>query len=460
MKILINTGKLTDAPYDEKSTFPFSFDENVVAEMVEDIVEGTPTCYLISGYRGAGKSSFVRRVETATVSKCSKTFFIHLNFTKYKYQTYLLRKLIRALYQSLTSPNNKRVFEILNENEVEILEAEKTNLLLERLYDQTFHEVSDNQSQSNEISEEKRISIDLWLLFGFFLTFLLSLSNLIYQWLDIEKFPIILALVASFIGSLREAVSLSYHASTSKKFTKEFYRKSRYDDEIADFHFNKLLEKFHSNGIKPVFVLDELDKVDVGEVDPLINEMKPYLVSGKASFIVVAGQDLFYKYETAQSKDDAVLATLFSRVIHIPLLSIDAFHNIFRELIRRDNGQGNYMETECKLFVDHLIFESKRVPRRFVNLIREKVNWQDDRSILFEENEPKFKFESVMVSAIKKIDDSEIAVKLSGATRDFINMQLFLKCDIIMAKGFYNIPFTKYELEVFQEVRQIENKLE
>ncbi len=460
MKILINTEKLTDAPYDAGSTFPFSFDENIIAEMVEDIKAGTPTCYLISGYRGAGKSSFVRKVETTTVSKSNKTLFIHLNFTKYKSQTYLLRKLIRALYQSLTNPKNKAVLDTLYEKEGNILEEKRTKVLLERLYDQTFHEVTDNHAQSDETSEEKSINIDLWLFFGFSLTFLLSLSNLFYQWMSIEKLPTILAMIASFIGSIREAVSLNVRAIKSKKFTKEFQRKSLYDDEIADFHFNSLLDKFHDNEIKLVFVLDELDKVGVSEVDPLINEMKPYLVSGKASFIVVAGQELFYKYDNAQSKDDAVLATLFSRVIHVPLLSVDAFRNMFGELIRKDPGQPNPNQADYRLFVDHLIFESKRVPRRFVNLIREKVNWQDDRSILFEENSSKYKVDSAMINAISKIDDNEVAVKLSGAARDYINMQLFLKCEHIMAKGFYDIPFTKDDLGVGQNDNQTESQRE
>lgn len=458
MKILINTEKLTDSPYNARSTFPFYFDENAVTEMVEDIKAGTPTCYLISGYRGAGKSSFVRKVEATTMSKCTKTLFIHLNFTKYKSQTYLLRKLIRALYQSLTNPKNKAVSNSLYEKEGNILEEKRTKVLLERLFDQTFHEVTDNHAQSDETSEEKSVNIDLWLFFGFSLTFLLSLSNLFYRWMSIEKLPTILAMIASFTGSMREAISLNVRASKSTKFTKEFQRKSLYDDEIADFHFNSLLDKFHDNEIKLVFVLDELDKVGVSEVDPLINEMKPYLVSGKASFIVVAGQELFYKYESAQRKDDAVLATLFSRVIHVPLLSIDAFHNMFGELIRKDSVLSSPSQADYRSFVDHLIFESKRVPRRFVNLIREKVNWQDDRSILFEENNAKYKVDSEIINAIRKIDENEVAVKLSGAARDYINMQLFLKCEHILAKGFYDIPFSKDDLRAEESTNQTESQ--
>jgi hypothetical protein len=49
---------------------------------------------------------------------------------------------------------------------------------------------------------------------------------------------------------------------------------------------------------------------------------------------------------------------------------------------------------------------------------------------------------------IKNIDDTEVAVKLSGASRDYVIMQLFLKCDHILAKGFDDVLFTKDDLKL------------
>src|SRR5687767_8714582 len=107
MKIYIDTDKLTDAPFDVNSKYPFYFDDTIVSDLVSDIKFGNPTCYLISGYRGAGKSSFVRKVESVAIQDHNSMLFVHVNFTRFKSQNYLLRKLIRAIYQAITYEKNK-----------------------------------------------------------------------------------------------------------------------------------------------------------------------------------------------------------------------------------------------------------------------------------------------------------------------------------------------------------------
>lgn len=445
MKIYIDTDKLTDAPFDVASKYPFSFDEEAVLDIVSDIRFGNPTCYLISGYRGAGKSSFVRKVESVAIADNNSTLFVHVNFTKYKSQNYLLRKLIRAIYQSLIEAKYKHVLENLVAKETKLAKEAQTLVLLERLYDQTFNEVSDSQQILGEETEERRIEVDFWLFFSFSLISLLSLSNIIYTWITSDIIPTVIILIASSVAAIREAISIKSYWSKKNVFTKDFQRKSMYDDEISDFHFNTLLDKFSSNEIKLVFVLDELDKVGADEVDPLINEMKPYLVSGKASFIVVAGQSLYYKYKSAQTEDDAVISTLFSRIVHVPLQSIEAFKNIFDGLINKGRTD-NPPSPEYQTFLDYLIFQSKRVPRRFVNLIREKINWQDSKCIIVDDSSAEYRTASIIITAINNIDNEEVAVSFSEGARDYVIMQLYLKAEKILSMRLGDQVFTQYEL--------------
>lgn len=445
MKIYIDTDKLTDAPFDEKSSFPFSFDDSFIEEIVEDIVCGNPTCYLVSGYRGAGKSSFVRRVEFIARKKKNVPLFIHLNFAKYKSQDFLLRKLIRAIYQALMEDRNKFIYDNLKNTEENEDNEKKTDTLLRRLYDQTFHEVVYSQHQIDEKTKTKSLEFN-YLLFGIFLlTSLVSIGNYFKLWVDINKVLSIITFATSFIGALGAAFSLRYKKERKKSFSEEFERKSLYDDEISDFHFNTLLDKFSKNKIKLVFALDELDKVKSKEIPALINEMKPYLVSGKASFIVIAGQGLFYRYKSAQMEDDKVISTLFSRIIHVPLPSIDSLRNLFDGLIDKTKP-GNPTSAEYQFFLDFLIFESKRIPRRFVNLIREKIAWNDGRSIGFDKDNPEHKRASVIINAIMKIDNDEVAINFEDGARDYIIMQLFLKADSMLRKRLGNQTFILEDL--------------
>ena len=63
MKIKINHKLLSDSPFSDLNKDLFSTPHPSTSDLISDIKNGTPTCYLVSGYRGAGKSSFIKRVE-------------------------------------------------------------------------------------------------------------------------------------------------------------------------------------------------------------------------------------------------------------------------------------------------------------------------------------------------------------------------------------------------------------
>lgn len=445
MRIFVNTNKLTDSPYNGPSDDHFVFDQENIDELVQDIQNGAPTCYLVSGYRGAGKSSFIKKVEY-DIKVNNKIIFVHTSFAKYQSKNYLLRKLIRGLYQNLSNEANVKSYSSLKADEESIEKEKRTSVLLETLYEKTFHETVDNLVDQNKKEKQTKIEVNVILFIIFTLTFSLSLSNIIYQWLDNNAIPTIIALLGSLIGAIKTFVDYKTTWTSTTTFSREFQRKSLYDDEIADYHFYNLLDGLKKNGFKVVFVLDELDKVREDEVESLINEMKPYLVSGKATFIVVAGQELYFKHRSSESIDDAILGTLFSRVIHVPLLPIAGFRELFVELVdlkksKLDNASG------LGGYVDYLIFKSKRVPRKFINLIRQEMFWEKNQAFL-EINLDKSEFEtySKVVNAIQKIDDQDISVRFYDGTRDYFTMKLFLMGDKILEMDWKDYTFTLDEL--------------
>src|ERR1041385_8119670 len=116
MRLQINPDKLTDSPYKETTKELFLFDSDSVNDLVQDIKFGQPTCYLISGYRGSGKSSFIAKVEDEVINEKNETsqsgnqskkkndkqlgelnkitpnnklIFVHTNFARYESRTYL-----------------------------------------------------------------------------------------------------------------------------------------------------------------------------------------------------------------------------------------------------------------------------------------------------------------------------------------------------------------------------------
>jgi hypothetical protein len=163
---------------------------------------------------------------------------------------------------------------------------------------------------------------------------------------------------------------------------------------------------------------------------------------------------MFYEYQSAESIDDAILATLFSRIVHVPLLSYDDLNTIFYELIDFNNPkkQGNLVDYHP--YVDWLIYKSKRVPRKFVNLIRKDIKWEDNGEgyVDIDSSKPEFATYSGIVKSIQKIDDEQIAVNFFGGSRDYMVMQLFMKSEKLLGMTGKKSSFTKHDLlEIYEQ---------
>ena len=462
MELEINAEKLRDSPYVNSNNPIFIFDQLIIDELVQDIKFGNPTCYLISGYRGAGKSSFVKKVETTIIEinkqritknlKTAETniVFVHESFAKYQSHSFLLRKLIRGLYQTLISEDNIKKYKQLKENEKTLQDDKKISLALETLYEKTFNETSNSETQQSKAEKGFKLNIDILKLISFGSIFLLSLFNIFYKWFENLIFLNIVVLIASLIAIAKEIAHLDFFKTKTDSEEKEFQRKSLYDDEIADYHFNNILTGLLKNNFKIVFVLDELDKIDEEDVSNLIKEMKPHLVSGLASFIIVAGQEFYYKYQFSESIDDAILTTLFSKIIHIPLLSIPDFFNLFNSIISFEEEEGvapDRLADALNDYVNFLIFKSKRVPRKFINLIRHNIKWKENKAFLeINLSSEQNKVYSKIIESISKIDGEQVSMDFSDGLRDYFIMQLFIKSEKILQMSGRNRTFSKDDL--------------
>lgn len=448
MKIKINHNLLTDSPYSEDTKGLFINPGYEARELILDIKFGQPTCYLISGYRGVGKSSFVRMVEEGikdeektTESKKNsdekkrETVFIHCNFSKYKQRSYVLRNLIRGLYLVLSKDNT---FKTIKKRAVRG-ENQETNyaLLLERLYEKTFFETSSSNTDSIKDVNSTTIEID-WKLFT--QTFIATIATILFfinlQSRFIFQNNIINLILTLFSSSLclLKFLQIKKTISTSRSVQQELNRKSLYDDEIADYHFYELLSGLHTD-FKTVFVLDELDKLDEITIDQLLSEIKPYLVSGAATFIVVAGQDLAYKHWAAKRTDDALLSSLFSKRIHIPLMATESFHLIFDKLI--DIKKTDLDPEEILLirgYVDSLIFKCRRIPRAFIGLIRQNLSWQENEVYInIRESVEQMGVFTTTIDLLEVMYDTDIAPRgYEEPIKDFIIMKLYLRSEQIL----------------------------
>lgn len=396
MKIRINPKDLTESPYtcleeesessnpqvggDEKeeekvdATTFFHFDDLSLKSLADELINSNPTSLMISGFRGAGKTSFIERIEELLKHKQTRdkrpTVFVKLNFSKYEEHRYVIRKLIRNLYLSI---KNKPKFIELKDQAGDSLKPNGAQKL-ESLYKKTYLDVQTQLNIKNETSQEVSTEIswsqklgpivEAGLGAGAAGALLSGLQN------EIGKYAL-----GGLLGifSLLKLVEIKKTFTEKKRHAKaaERMEKTIYDDEIADFLFRDLLKSLDKH-FRLVFVLDELDKIqDVKEIDMVINELKPFLLAGSCNFILVTGQDLYYRFFNSSFESDPVLSSIFSRTHHVSLPpNMITMVDQFLTQVSKDKGDGDFFYDLQR----SLVFDSHRIPRKLVAKIRQLIS--------------------------------------------------------------------------------------
>lgn len=443
VRISVDHRKISESPIVSDGKVKFAFN-STSGLLVDDLNNGTPTTYLISGYRGSGKTSFIKNLEFEIQSKSKKTLFVYLNFAKFESRSILLRKLIRGFYQHLAQKkSNEELFKSVKADE----SLKDTLKVFEDLYDRTFYDVSRNTNKKNTKKVESVLGFSVTLkdillllipifLFGTTVNRweIEMLSNSTNGWIRL------VILLGSTVWTAVQFVSISKKRTVSDEDSEESSRKSFYDDEIAEFHLIQILTGFKDK-VNIVFVLDELDKIDDNKVlKNLLNELKPTMLSGLASFIVVAGQNLYYDVYDSHSQDDHVLSSLFSRSHHISLSSPVELKDVIRSYVTVDTTKLPIDDQEAfEGFLDLVVFESKLVLRRLVSIVRQSLVWENGQAFIeINSSIEDLKAYSRIMDVTDSIRSNNInSLGYPGALRDFLNMQLLLKAHLILRQDVF-----------------------
>lgn len=453
MEITIHPEMLSDAPLTEEKDAQFLIRPGINM-LAEDVMFGKSTCYLVSGYRGVGKTSFLKQVEfrindavknhqTSEVDKKSfnkDTVFVYTNLAIYHSHGKLLRKLIRELFLSL---NDKDTFKQLLDDEKIKPAGEQHAHLLQKLYDKTFFEVSQSStnSETNETTYTDEKNYTAWVFFflpAFFVFFFWGHMN--FSEAGTKNRIDLAGLILAILVQAFNFYKLSKKTTYTEKDSDEIIRRSLYDDDIADYHFCDILKKLKPE-FKIVFVLDELDKQEIKEQERSLAEVKPYLVSGLASFILVAGQELYYQYDKAKSADDGILRSLFARLIHVPLFSYEQLEKMLFENVLVE-GEVNTPEKRSLVtgYCHYLFFESRGVSRTFISLLRQQLSWLDGTASISIGDDPElYKVYQLLNEYIETVMTKQVnPLGMNPAINDYYRMQYYRIADYMLStKGGY-----------------------
>jgi hypothetical protein len=446
--IQVDHNKLSDSLFSTDKADVFVFNDPQLQNLTNELLYGKETCFLISGYRGAGKSSFIQKVQLDIKSKITagsitqNFLFVNSNLSSYSTKAFLFRKLIRDLYHSLESSENVAVKNLITTSDEITSNSFKIHKTLGELYRQTIYHISQiNKNTNSHISKtskgldyKKLITSILKVISMIIIVGLLSLNNY-FNVVPIDQTIQVILFILSIILTLSGAFGLTSLIIDENSEINELKEEKLYDEEIVDYRFDQILQEIKSRKIKIIFVFDEIDKLDEKQCDKMLEDLKPYLLSGNASFLLIAGQELTYRYYFSKAEDDAILSSLFSRTFHVSLLTQESFKAILKAIMVKQDDKNQI--DNFNNYLNLLIFRSKRIPRNFINQIRQHISWDenniayleigDDMNQLQKYTEAIDSINSIIENDIENINDMEDAMK------DYLIMQLFLGSSKILS---------------------------
>ncbi|MBU5247081.1 AAA family ATPase [Bacillus halotolerans] len=443
MRVRIDSKKISSSS-NIKNNINYDVTVNEIKkQLTQQLLFGNNSCFLISGYRGTGKTTLIKKLEEEIQEK--NYIFVHLNLSKYEDYSLILRKLIREIYLTLSSS--------------EIFEQIKNKQLInniELLYDHTFYEIfsSSNIKNLKEVNSNLEGSFNLKDIVKYLLPIMVVILTSLNISFDI--FPMLFKhldvslLLLSICWFIIDGFKLKLKIQKRNSSIEELNRKSLYDDEIAEYHLRNMLEELKKESIKIIIVLDELDKIEnEADMTSIISDLKPLLLSDLASFIVISGQKLYYKFINASVLDDSIMTSIFAKNIHIPLTTNIALEKLFNSYVI---DSGSISIELISHYKDSLILNSYRTLRRFNNLILQNIEWDSNESYLYidESNLDSYKTDSIILEVITQLIEIKIdSYDYESGVKDFLTYQLFIWTKKMKLKG--NTYFTNNEVYNFEE---------
>lgn len=443
MKVKINSKKISSSSkLNDDINYNVEGNETI-EQLKQQLIFGNNSCFLVSGYRGTGKTTLVSRLENEI--KDDNVIFVRLNFSKYESYSLILRKLIREIYLTLSS--SRRYKTIKDKQLVQSIEL---------LYEHTFYEVfnSSNIKTLKEFSSKLEGSLngkDIVKHSLPLIAVILSSLNVSFNiFHSLLKNSNVVILMASVCWLIIDGFKIKMELQRKNTSVEELNRKSLYDDEIAEYHLKNILEGLKNEGIKTVFIFDELDKIENDtEIVSIIYDLKPLLLSNLASFIVISGQKLYYKFLSSSILDDSVMTSIFSKNIHISLTDNISLEKLLNSYLMNQEDMNNELLIKYR---DSLILNSYRTIRRFINLISQDITWEDGISYLYidENYEDSYSTDSTILYILTEIIENEINdADYDNGVKDFLTYQLFIWIKKMKFKG--KVFFNCSEIFNFEE---------
>jgi serine/threonine protein kinase/Cdc6-like AAA superfamily ATPase len=400
-------------------------------EFIQRILLSEGGAFLVTGYRGVGKTSFVNRVIDEIRSNLPalqprlgplELLDIRLNIARSLTPLELMHHILRSLYNRLEEQGQLRYFDP---------HIQKSLLL-------SYQRTSFNLSRKTSRTSESNMSLgDL----------VIGLPSL--------------GLAPKLGGSLKrtrvENLDMNYLAYDDKAAEYDLIHLSRqliHGYRQPQPPLRRLVQRLRRQAprrvrLKILFVFDELDKLegptaDSEEtvIDNILAALKTLLTTSGITFIFVAGKDLHERWLADIGRGDSVYESVFGYDKYLPALWNGA-GQICDSLV-----DGSIYNPAYQTFRSYLEYAGRGMPRRILRNFNQYVHWDGQRPYLYFRPAEIRRFQ--FFAGLQKVIDQDKARLLGelregtpGERRDKRYLGIYYLLDWILQQG--SRPFSFQE---------------
>lgn len=366
---LVESFRFVHEPISGNSAYRFVGRQSELESFAQRILFSEGGSFLVTGYRGVGKTSFINQVirQLEAAARWAGTFLgrtevvdIYLNIARPIQPGELMHHIIRRLYDRLAE---KGIYQFLNKN----LQDELTL---------AYQRTSVNMARKLAEASERN--------FGF------NEASLGGEW-------------------LKATVKASWNSKQSRTQNYEMSFLG-YDDKAAEhdiIRLSRLLAAGYTKSenrltrlrrafagqeadrtrLKIVFVFDELDKLEEFKVkaeddskpviDQILGALKNLFTTSGVTFIFVAGKDLQERWLEDVGKGDSVYESVFSYDKYLPCMWADV-NAVCDGLVDWNRGLAAYEKQVFADFKMFLSYKGRGIPRRIIRTFNEYVEWSSN----------------------------------------------------------------------------------
>lgn len=374
--------------------------------------------YLVTGYRGVGKTSFINYALALAHQRLSSSdppgilVRVYLSLARNYEIEKLLRRTIRQLYESLIQTkasfgeSSVTLYTLLPDD----LKAELTIA-----YQKTSAKVSEAASEALKTVIATATTKEL------------GAGAEATGEATIAPPPLPAKLAMKLGGSYKRSSTTSKTEETAREMVNSL-QYLEYDDEIAEAELMRLIKglarspvrlshqeifpvgrkwswlwriwgkirgrdylhqvtrKEESRQLHLVFVFDELDKVSPDDAEKILRSLKALLTSSDATFIFIGGWEFARRWLSRTQPEGDLLYSLFNDIIYVPLYSDDELDALIAELVPDPSLDDKTFERVSK----HLKLHCGRTPRELLRQMLQFVHWKQGELVLLPQEEDLF----------------------------------------------------------------------